>query len=47
MISLNLNKCIFFVPYGILLGHFFCKKGLMVDPTKIEVIINLEAPNVK
>jgi len=41
-ISLNLKKCIFCVPYGILLGHVVCKKGLMVDPTKIVVIINLE-----
>lgn len=41
-ISLNFNKCIFCVPYGILLGHVVCKKGLMVEPAKIVVIINLE-----
>jgi len=36
------------VPFGILLGHVVCKQGLMVDPTKIDVIVNLEAPrNVK
>jgi len=29
---------------GILLGHVVCKKGLMVDPEKIAVIVNLEAP---
>lgn len=47
-ISLNLKKCVFFVPYGILLGHVVCKQGLMVDPTKIVFIINLEAlKNVK
>jgi len=29
-------------------GHVVCRQGLMVDPTKIAVIINLEAPqNVK
>jgi len=41
-ISINLTKCIFCVPYGILLGHVVCKKGFMVDPTKIVVVINLE-----
>ena len=47
-ISLNLKKCIFCIPYGILLGHVICKQGLMVDPAKIAVIINLEPPkNVK
>lgn len=41
---LNLKKCLFYLPFGILLGHVVCKQGLMVDPTKIVVIINLEAP---
>lgn len=43
--SLNLKKWIFYVPYGIILGHVMCKKGLMVYPTKIVVIINLEPRN--
>ncbi|MCY6488038.1 hypothetical protein, partial [Actinobacillus pleuropneumoniae] len=31
-----------------LLGHVVCKQGLMVDPAKIVVIINLDQPkNVK
>ena len=35
-------------PFGTLLGHVVYRQGLMVDPTKIVVIINLEAPrNVK
>ena len=47
-IALNLNKCIFCVSYGILLGHVVCKQGLIVDTAKIAVIINSEAPkNVK
>jgi len=47
-IVLNFKKCIFCVPFGILLGHVVCKQGLMVDPTNIVVIVNLEAPrNVK
>ena len=45
---LNIKKCLFCVPLGILLGHVVCRQGLMVDPMKITVIINLEAPrNVK
>ena len=44
-ISLNLNKCIFCAPFGILLGHIVCKQGLMVDPAKIAIIVNLPAPN--
>lgn len=42
-ITLNLKKCLFCVPFGILLGHVVCRQGLMVDPEKIVVIINLEA----
>jgi hypothetical protein len=37
-ISLNIKKCIFKTPFGILLGHIVCKQGFLVDPTKIEVI---------
>ena len=34
----------FCVPFGNLLGHVVCKQGMMVDPVKIVVILNLEAP---
>jgi len=34
-ISLNINKCILGVPFGILLGYIVCRQGLMVYPTKI------------
>jgi len=44
-ISLNLKKCIFCAPFGILLGHIVCRQGLMVDPAKIAIIVNLPAPN--
>jgi hypothetical protein len=43
-ISLNLKKCIFCVPFGILLGHVVCKQGLLVDPSKIVVILDLQPP---
>jgi len=45
-ISLNLNKCIFFEPIGILLGHVVFKQGLMVDPTKITFIVNMPKPKI-
>jgi hypothetical protein len=43
-ISLNLKKCIFCVSFGILLGHVVCKQGLLVDPVKIVVIVDLPPP---
>jgi hypothetical protein len=43
-ISLNIKKCIFGTPFGILLGHIVCKQGLLVDPTKVVVIVNLPPP---
>ena len=47
-IALNLKKCIFCVPFGILRSHVVCKHGLMVDLVKLTVIVNLEVPrNVK
>jgi len=42
-IMLNIKKCTFLVPFGNLLGHVFRKQGLRVDPTKITVILNLQA----
>lgn len=44
-ISFNLIKCLFCVPFGILLGHVVCKQGLLVDPAKIAIIVNLPPPN--
>jgi hypothetical protein len=43
-ISLNLKKYILCAPFGILLGHVVCKKGLLVDPTKIASIVDLPPP---
>ena len=43
--SLNLKKCIFCVPFRTLLGHIVCKQGLLVDPAKIAIILNLPPPN--
>jgi hypothetical protein len=43
-ISLNIKKCIFNAPFGILLGQVVCKQGLSVDPAKIVFIVNLPPP---
>jgi hypothetical protein len=43
-ISLNIKKCIFGTPFGILLAHIVCKQGLLVDLAKIAVIVNLPPP---
>ena len=43
-ISLNLKKCIFCAPFGILLGHIVCKEGMLVDHAKIAIIVDLSAP---
>ena len=42
--SLNINKCIFFTPVGILLGHIVCKEGIKVDFAKIKIILDLKPP---
>jgi hypothetical protein len=43
-ISLNIKKCIFSAPFGIMLGYVLCKQSLLVDPAKIVVIVNLPPP---
>eukprot|EP00253_Pinus_taeda_P028822 PITA_28822 len=42
-ITLNLKKCLFCAPFGNILRHAVCRQGLMLDLTKIMVILNLEA----
>jgi hypothetical protein len=43
-ISLNLKKCVFCVPFGNLLGHIVCREGVLVDPAKVVVILNMPPP---
>jgi hypothetical protein len=45
-ISLNIKKCIFGTPCGILLRHIVYTHGLIVDPAKIVVIVNLPPPKL-
>jgi hypothetical protein len=39
--SMNLKKCILCVPHGNLLGHIVCREGVLVDPAKVAVIVNM------
>ncbi|XP_050916114.1 uncharacterized protein LOC127131226 [Lathyrus oleraceus] len=42
---LNYEKCHFMVEHGIVLGHIISKKGIPVDPTKVNVISTLPYPS--
>ena len=43
-LSLNIRKCIFLTPIGILLGHIVCKEGIKVDFAKLKIILDLKPP---
>jgi len=43
-IALNMKNYIFFAPFGVLLGHIVWKQGLLVDPSKISIIVDLPPP---
>ena len=43
-IALNLRKFIFFAPSGVLLGHVVCQDWILVDPTKVAIILDLPPP---
>ncbi|KAL2631182.1 hypothetical protein R1flu_015868 [Riccia fluitans] len=43
-ISLNPDKSVFGVSSGVLLGHIISKDGLLLDPAKIDAILQMEAP---
>ena len=40
--SLNIKKCIFLTPIGILLGNIIYKEGIKVDFVKIKIILDLK-----
>ena len=47
-VSLNPDKCIFYVPSGVILGYIVCQAGKFPDPKKIEALVNMPPPkNVK
>ena len=43
-IMLNSKKCIFCAPFGVLLGHVVCRNGILVDPAKVAIILDLPLP---
>ena len=47
-ISLNPKETLFGLEEGKLLGHIISKEGIMIDPTRIEAILNISPPrNIK
>ena len=43
-IVLNMRKCIFYAPFGVLLGQLVCCNGILVDPMKVAIILDLPLP---
>ena len=43
-LSLNIRKCIFLTPIGILLGHIVCKEHIKFDFAKIKIILDWKPP---
>jgi hypothetical protein len=41
---LNLDKCVFMVFLGMILGFIVWKEGKLPNPKKIQTIINMPAP---
>ena len=41
-LSLNIRKCIFLTPIGILLGNIVCKEGIKVEFSKINIILDMK-----
>ena len=47
-VSLNPDKCIFYVLSGVILGYIVCQVGKFPDPKKIEALVKMPPPkNVK
>lgn len=43
-ISLNPKKCVFGVAEGKLLDHIIFKRGISIDPDRVEVLLKLQMP---
>ena len=43
-ISLNMKKCILCAPFGILLGHVVFQDNILMNPSKIAIIVDLPPP---
>jgi hypothetical protein len=44
---LNLNKCVFCMSSGKLLGYMVSSRGIDANPTKVEVIEKLQPPRTR
>ena len=42
----NLKKCILCAPFGALLGHVVCRNGILVDLSKVVIILDLPPPTM-
>ena len=43
-IALNSKKCILCALFGVLLGHVVCRDGILIEPEKIVIILDLPPP---
>jgi len=43
-INLNLDKCAFMIFSGLVLGFIVSKEGKILDPKKVQVIVNMPIP---
>jgi len=43
-LSLSNEKCFMMLNAGIVLGHYISSQGIKVDPSKIQIIVNLLIP---
>jgi hypothetical protein len=46
-LCLSHEKCHMMTTEGVVLGHYVSTDGIKVDPTKIEVILNLPTPRTQ
>jgi hypothetical protein len=44
-LSLSIEKCHMMMRKGVVLGHYISYAGIQVDPTKIQVILNIPTPS--
>lgn len=44
---MNLNKCVFGVASGMLLGHHISQRGIEVDSEKVKAIIEMPNSHIK
>ena len=45
-VTFNSKICIFCTPFGVLLGHIVCCGVILVDPTKVAIILDLPPPTL-